>query len=266
MEEDEETWSILSSELLEVAVKSGWHSPVYVEALTALLTSCPRRPILQDLNRWLAPTSWRTEYSDGYVSVDRYFEMLDRRCFPIARAIRRRRDLNHSAAPDFAHDVLGHLPMLFDPGYRELVSSWARLGRFSASEPEDRWVASALAALITERERESCNPVAIAQRTEELSKAHGAAFARRSRRYRFENFFTWAFEFGLLIGDGDKPTLIGGACLSSRGEMARLFKGDVEILSFRAGAIGHPVDYTVFQPAMFIASGYDELTYELSQI
>ena len=265
-EEDEATWSILSDGIMGVATTSGWHCDIYIDALSALLASCARRPTLLDLNRWLAPTGWRTEYVDGYVSVDSYFALLGRRCFPIARDIRRRRDLNHSAAPDFAHDVLGHLPMLFDPGYRELLSLWADRGCYSAAESEDVRVATALAALILEREREDRRPSEIDRRTDDLRSAHRAAFVRRSRRHRFETFFTWVFEFGLLVGATDGPMLIGGACLSSQGEMNRLFSGEVKILPFRAGAVGRPIDYTIYQSAMFIASGYAELADELERI
>lgn len=264
--EDEGTWIILSRRLMQAAITSGWHPPVYVEALGALLAACPHLPGLEELNSWLAPTGWRTEYADGYVSVDRYFELLGGRCFPIAREIRRRRDLDHSAAPDFAHDVLGHLPMLFDPDYRRLLSLWASLGRSSVTAPEDQRVASALAALIAARERADRDPAEIARCSRELDAAHGAAFARRSRRHLFETFFTWAFEFGLLARGAGAPILIGGACLSSQGEMTRLFNSEVELLPFKAGAVGHPVDYTVYQPVMFIADDYDELVDELERI
>ena len=264
--EDERTWSILSRRLLQIAVRSQWHRPIYVEALSALIDTCACGAGLAELNDWLSPTGWRTEYADGYVSVDDYLSLLRRYCFPIARDIRHLRDLDHSAAPDFAHDVLGHLPMLADPGYRQLLSSWAELGNATTPEPEDRQVAAALAALIAARERDVRDSAEIRDCSADLEKAHRAALARRSRRYLFETFFTWTFEFGLLAAATGRPMLIGGACLSSRGEMARLFGGEVEILPFRAGAVGHPVNYTVYQPIMFVADDYDELMRELERI
>jgi phenylalanine-4-hydroxylase len=265
-DEEEAVWKILFREVMRFSHKSSWHPPAYRNALRDLLKRFDSLPRLDDLNDWLDPIGWQADYSDGYVSVEQYQQLLSDRIFPVSRAIRRRRDIEHSAAPDFAHDVLGHLPMLFEPRYRKLIETWADLSRSARPSPEDLAVSRALASLIAARERTVPDDGEITDCTRRLTRDHEAAIRVGSRRFLFETFFTWAFEFGLLTDATGRPTLIGGACLSSTGEMARLFTGKVDIRPFRTEAVGHPVDYTIFQKEMFIADSYDDLKFCLDRI
>ena len=204
--------------------------------------------------------------AEGYISVDVYAELLGNRVFPIARSIRSLRDLEHSAAPDFVHDVLGHLPMLFDPRVGDLMTVWAERVQTSAASVQDRAMSAALSELISARSQSRVDLDHIARLTAALGAAHLAAVRTRSRRFLFETFFTWVFEFGLMKDASGQLSLIGGACLSSPGETARLTGGEVVLRPFQDGAVGHPVDYTVYQDTMFYFTSFDELTHALAAI
>ena len=257
-DEDLAVWCMLSQAAASRR-SPDWRRPAYVKALNVLLDRCAGLPTLEEINEWLMPTGWQVESVAGYVSTADYHHMLNRRTFPVTHTIRTLRDLEHSAAPDFAHDVLGHLPMLFEADYRDLMLEWARRGADCIAGPSDVAASEALADLIAARGSLALDESEIFACTHRLDHMHARATKDRTRRFCFDTFFTWAFEYGIMADNEGKPALIGGAILSSPVELSRLMSGDVQIRDFAIGAVGHPVDYTICQPLIFSSSGYTEL-------
>jgi phenylalanine-4-hydroxylase len=236
---------------------AAWRPDVYSLRLSELADISPVPPSPEQLNIWLAPTGWRVEPVDGYVEVRTYQEFHQRRVFPICRRMRRMRDLEHSPTPDFFHDVVGHLPMLFDGRYRDLLLEWAELGAGVSPSPEDHAVARSLERLNAARERDDVDVAEVAEATAALDEAHRRSAANASRYSRFETFYTWAVEYGLVRLQG-RLQLIGAAVLSSAGELRRLANGDVAFGGFAREGVGRLVNYTNYQSRMFVAEGYDE--------
>jgi phenylalanine-4-hydroxylase len=66
--------------------------------------------------------------------------MLANRQFPAASFIRSAQQMDYLEEPDIFHEILGHAPLLSDPGYAGFVQAYGAVGR--RAKPEDRiWLA-----------------------------------------------------------------------------------------------------------------------------
>lgn len=255
-DEEDEVWATLFARVRASTHKSRWHHPLYVDSIAQLAPFASRTPSLPEINAWLRPSGWRARYVTGYVPVLQYRAMLAERTFPLARPLRQKRDIDHSSAPDFAHDLLGHLPMLFDGCYRELLQEWATRAIEAGPTPADQAVSAALGTLIEIKERPEPDAAAIEHSSNALRAAHRIATRQASRCFHFENFFTWTVEFGMLCWD--EPQVFGAAALSSPGELDRITSRQTRLSRFGSHIVSRPVDYTCYQPEVFVAGNFDE--------
>jgi phenylalanine-4-hydroxylase len=265
--EDKDVWMSLL-ELLRHVWRSHTHNLYkdYLSGVGLLDISASRIPSLSDINAMLARIGWSAAYVDGMVDDRLYQEMQAAKVFPVARHIRRKRDLFHSAAPDFIHDVIGHLPMLFSSQYQSLLNEWARRALTARPTSRDVEASEALGALIEEREKEYPSPEAIANKTAALEQLHRQTEASHSRAARFARFYAWVFEFGLTAGDSGGIRVGGSAALSSPGEFKRIISGETQLRSFAEHAITTPVNYSVVQDTMFVAKDFQEYSRVLARI
>jgi phenylalanine-4-hydroxylase len=266
-DEDKDVWTSLSALLQQLwkSHESSLHSD-YLSGLNFLNISVSEIPSLSDINKILSGIGWSAAYVDGMVDGRLYQEMLAERVFPVAGHIRRKRDMFHSAAPDFMHDVIGHLPMLFSPQYQSLLNEWARRALEAQPDAKDVEVSKALSALIEEREKESPDLEAIARKTAILEQLHQETSASPSRAARFARFYAWAIEFGVAFGDDRRLKIGGSAVLSSPEEFKRIVSGKTQLRSFTEHAINSPVNYSVVQHAVFIATDFSEYAQVLAGI
>jgi phenylalanine-4-hydroxylase len=265
-DDNREVWSIMVSRIGEIVDHSSWHHPSYVQHFSWLRDFTLRPPTLREINDWLAATGWKVTYVDGYVAAATYREMQANATFPVSRFLRPMRQLEHSVAPDFIHDVFGHLPMLFEPQYAALIQEWGSRARLSRPSRVDRTVAKLMDRMEKLRSVEHPDAAAVHRTLEQLKAAQAEATEDCSRFFKFETFYTWAIEFGVVGCDLGSPKLIGAAALSSPGEMANLFNGRTQLRSFVDSAVGHPVDYTDYQPCFFKARSFLDYFQELENI
>jgi phenylalanine-4-hydroxylase len=230
----------------------------YLSGLSLLDISASRIPLLSDINAMLSRIGWSAIYVDGMVDDHLYQTMQASHIFPVARHIRRKRDMLHSAAPDFVHDVIGHLPMLFSPQYQSLLNEWARRASKARPAAQDAAASKALAALIEEREKDYPDSTAIVEKTAILQELHRQIGASPSRAAQFARFYAWAFEFGVTANDGGVIKIGGSATLSSPGEFKRIISGETRLIPFAEQAIITPVNYSVVQDTMFVADNFSE--------
>lgn len=263
-EEERAVWFSALASLTKVGSGTAWRSKVYERGFNWLLEQ-RRMPTRSDLNSWLSSTGWRVEYTQGYLNVSTYQRLLSANICPVTQRIRKLRDIKHSAAPDFLHDVVGHLPLLFDPQYGDLLREWGAKGTRILPTDRDREVDRALADLIDVYEAETVNSDSVKEKTDILVAAHINASEHLSRYARLENFYTWAIEFG-MVQRGNAYELIGAAALSSTDELLRIKHFQVGFAPFRENAIERPVNYTRFQDNIFIASSFQEYFDELRKI
>src|SRR5215210_2119472 len=116
-------------------------SPV-LDGIDLLRLSHPGVPDVEGLNAILEPrTGWRTVAVPGLVPDDIFFAMLSERVFPVGNFIRKRDQLDYLEAPDCFHDMFGHIPMLADHDFAEMVQYVGRLGLAAIAAGEGHQVA-----------------------------------------------------------------------------------------------------------------------------
>jgi phenylalanine-4-hydroxylase len=247
-EEDRAVWDELLKMLQDMwrSHTSSFHKE-YMSGLDLLSISRSQIPSLSNINDILSRIGWSAVYVDKMVDDRLYQEMQAARVFPVARHIRRKRDILHSASPDFIHDVIGHLPMLFSVEYRSLVNDWAQRALEASPDAYDIEVSKALLALIDERDKDSLSPAAIAEKTAALKELHHQPSASPSRAACLSRFYAWAIEFGVTSADHGDIRIGGSAALSSPEEFKRIITGETRLLSFTNYAIASPVNYAAVQ-------------------
>jgi phenylalanine-4-hydroxylase len=101
----------------------------FLDGVDLLRLSHPGVPDLDELNAILKPrTGWRTVAVTGLVPDDIFFAMLSERVFPVGNFIRRREQLDYLEEPDCFHDLFGHIPMLANHDFAEMIEHVGRLG------------------------------------------------------------------------------------------------------------------------------------------
>src|ERR1041385_5317302 len=97
-----------------------------------LLSLDPKRvPTLADVNQKLRTLSaWQVAPANGLVPIRDFFDMLNERKFPVNTNIRRPSEIDFSELPDLFHDIVGHVPMLFDNTvFGEFMQRYSRISR-----------------------------------------------------------------------------------------------------------------------------------------
>ena len=126
-DEDHAVWDLLFArqvELLGSRVVAR-----FLDGIDLLRLSHPGVPDLDELNAILEPrTGWRTVAVTGLVPDDVFFAMLSERVFPVGNFIRQRSELDYLEEPDCFHDLFGHIPMLADHAFAEMIEHVGRLG------------------------------------------------------------------------------------------------------------------------------------------
>lgn len=125
-EKDHEVWRALYTRqhphVLEYASEAH-----YLSGLTNLNITADRIPDFEKMNVTLQErTGWElfsTEevYSDGQT----WFEHLCQKQFLISEYIRDMADLDYTPLPDIFHDAFGHLPLMSNKRYADLVHRWS---------------------------------------------------------------------------------------------------------------------------------------------
>lgn len=196
---------------------------------------------------------------DGYLPHDVYAGLLARRIFPVAKHIRRTRDVDHSPVPDLAHDMIGHLPMLVDAQHREFLQRIGGVMSRAQLDPRDHrlYVAQRRSGYL--RQSEPPPPLSVVGHADaelehlEVELAHHpSSLARLSRLY------LWTIEFGLL-GSSDEWVAYGAALLSSGRELQQLMSGRSRILPLSAEATSVGISFCEPQRSYYLAQNHAEM-------
>jgi phenylalanine-4-hydroxylase len=257
--EDKIAWNKIWHEIASIRKQNpGRFHPRYAAGFNRLGLSGDEIPTLQSINVALELIGWSAVYVDGMVTDILYRQMQSARIFPIARSIRKLRDLHHSAAPDFVHDVIGHLPMLFIDDYQKLMVSWASNALDDHPTEQDRAISRSLGELIDAYEQPVRDSEQIARKKQALDRLHQQVASNPSRNAKYDRHYAWSIELGLVQLDGTEPIIIGSAALSSPSELMNIIDGKTAFTSFAQHAIDTPVDYSTAQEVLFVAQGFSE--------
>lgn len=87
-----------------------------------------RAPILADINDRIAPiTGWQARAVPGYIDSRYFFSCLSRRIYPTTVSLRSAKSMDYVQEPDIFHDVFGHVALMADPVYGELMRTFGAI-------------------------------------------------------------------------------------------------------------------------------------------
>lgn len=222
-------------------------------------------PDLETINKKLALIGWQAFYVTGFVPAGIYALMLANQIFPISATLRPLKYFNYSAAPDFAHDVLGHLPMLFVKDFRELLRNWAIKTAQCKITYLDEETYRLTAALIKEKEQNNHNVAKIRALTQNLNNVYEQLNNNPSELSVLAKFYGWSFEFGVIKSNG-VPKIFGAAIISSSKETENVCKGKARIMEFNETTLKAGINYTSLQGEIFYATNFKTYNHFLDQI
>jgi len=182
---DQDRWKNLLSSVNEA--HDGVACSSYTKGMKALGDNFSDIPNLIDLNHKLEKlTGWRIMAVDGILGCEEFYKLLSRKIFPSATFVRDWHSQAFTGYPDLFHDVVGHLPLMFEPAFGDFVAKSAKVIHAILEKANDG--------------------------------AEKEILIQNFTRY---GWFTW--EAGMIIENGVGKAY-GGAILSSAGETKNLKK------------------------------------------
>ena len=203
----------------------------FLQGLETLCLTPDRVPLLDDVNKFLAPrTGFRAKPVSGYVPAFMFFDCLRRREFPTTITIRDGATLDYLPEPDIFHDIAGHVPMHTD---RAFADTLVRFGEVAHTAVER-----------VQKIRDKDEQV---RRTTSVMKA-------------MARFFWFTIEFGLMREDG-KIKAYGSGLLSSYGELAHSIDSpEVQRHPVQLEwVINQYFEIDHYQPLLFVVDSFEHL-------
>ena len=190
--------------------------PIYTEGLRRL--ELPAHvPKIEQLNRRLASTGWRTVCVDGYIPSAAYATLISQSIFPISRAIRRPEHIDFAPDPDLVHDVIGHLPLLFSPEYRTYLRRFGAVMSKARENELDGLFFSTVRDLAAVKSDPGSSGAEIDEVEARMRRVVGSIAADASELTHLRRLYVWSIEFGVL-GNSEDFSIHGAALLSAPAE------------------------------------------------
>ncbi|HWO18902.1 MAG TPA: hypothetical protein VNO30_09000 [Kofleriaceae bacterium] len=228
--------------------------PAYLTGFARLELDPLRVPSIPEINSRIEAIGWTAVSVDGYVPSRVYATLLAARVFPIATFMRGEHHIDYAPAPDLVHDVLGHLPMLFDPRHRAYVQRLAQVMKMAQGNDDDQRLYEANRHLSTLMSRcASSEEIGMAEAR--ARRARMAAREAPSEEAALGRIFLWSIEFG-LIGTTNEFRLFGAALMSSHQEGRLACHGDAQICSYSMDVIQHDIEFSNLQYRYYAANDY----------
>ncbi len=222
-------------------------------------------PSINTLNHKLASIDWQAIYVNGFVPAGIYALMLANQFFPVSVTLRPLKYFDYSAAPDFAHDILGHLPMLFVKEFRELLKKWATKTSQCNITFLDEETYRLTAALIREKEEKKPDYSKISVLTKSLNNVYDQLNANPSDLSILAKYYGWSFEFG-VIKDNGIPNIFGAAIVSSSKETQNICEGKAALIEFNEDTLKTGVNYTSLQDKVFYVEDFSAYNHHLHNL
>lgn len=125
--DEHDVWDLLYKRQLDIL--PGRAANEFMAGLKALDLGRGGIPNLENISDELeAMTGWRVVAVPGLVPDAVFFEHLANRRFPAGQFIRKRDQLDYLQEPDIFHDVFGHVPMLTNPFFADMMEAHGKGG------------------------------------------------------------------------------------------------------------------------------------------
>ncbi len=231
--------------------------PSYLRGLEATGIGTERIPSMHEMNERLSRLGWSAVSVRGFIPPAVFTELQALRVLAIAGDIRTHEHIEYTPAPDIVHESAGHAPILANPSYAAFLQAAGELGFRAIASAEDQDVYEAIRALSIVKEDPAATPdeVAAAERRLEQASASRRFVSESTRASRL---YWWTAEYG-LVGSLDDPRIYGAGLLSSIGESAHCFSGEVERIPLSVNAADLEYDITRMQPQLFVARDFAQL-------
>lgn len=233
--------------------------PSYRVGFETLFGQSREIPSVAELNTRLSAYDWSVTLVDGYLPHDHYAQLLASHTFPVARYLRRLKDVEHSPVPDLAHDLIGHLPMLVDAQHRALLTRLGEVMSRARADARDTrlYLAQQRAGYL--RQTELCSPSMLRAADDEVRASELELLRSPSQLARLSRLYLWTVEFGLLSGAGGEWQAYGAALLSSGREFRQLMSHRAHVMSLDENAMEHGISFCDPQRRYYVARGYGDV-------
>jgi phenylalanine-4-hydroxylase len=229
--------------------------PAYREGWERLGLSHDRIPTIDEINEKLAPTRWQVVGVDGYIPTSTYVGMMARRVFPVARMLRSPEHIDYSPMPDMAHDLIGHLPMLFSAEHREYLRLLAATMVRAVATPVDRELYEANRWMALCRSQKGTSPEMIALAEKRAEVALQMSLVNPSELTHLGRLYLWTVEFGLM-GTQDDYVVYGAGLMSSPEECRSVLARREAVVPYSVKAVDHDIAFSDLQSRYFVAEDY----------
>lgn len=233
--------------------------PTYILGFSKLGFVPNKIPTLSEINKVLEGVGWSVVSVDGYIPSSIYSGFIANGIFPISRNFRRIEHLNHSPTPDFIHDVIGHLPMLFSLEYQVFLRRITKLMSQSQGNSLDDSLYDANLELGYLKGLSNSSNSKIQSLTLKIQDIQSKLKENPSILTQLTRMFLWSIEFG-LIGTIENYKCFGAGMLSSPTEVVVANQRTTKIMPYSLDAIEYDINFTDVQDQYFVTKSFDHLS------
>lgn len=260
--EDHALWRLIVRKIL--AQQQAFGHRDCVPGLKKIIYDFQRIPKISDISKRLEDFGWRAAPVSGFLPPKAFMDFQAHGVLPIASEIRAADHILYTPAPDIVHEAIGHAPFLIHPAFSKFLKEYASTVKKALASLHDIKKYQAIRQLSDLKE----NP---RSKAAEIKKA--AALLRRlqaqktavSEAARLGRFIWWTAEYG-LIGPLKRPRIYGAGLISSIGEAERSLSRAVKKIPLSEDCVRYSYDITSFQPQLFVARGFGQLTETLRKL
>ena len=240
-----------------------WINPAYLDGLRRLALPA-RIPRVDELNARLETTGWRVVSVDGYIPSPTYAGLMAEGIFPVSRRIRRSEHIDFAPAPDMVHDILGHLPMLFLPEFRDYLKQLARVMVKALPNALDQDFYDAVRQLAEVKLTPISTLADVAAAEARVNRVNLALADSASEVTALRRMYVWSIEFGLL-GDPENFLVHGAALLSAPAEFRAVRAGAAKTIPYSLAALRHENAFSEMLTQYFVARDFAHYLSALAQ-
>lgn len=228
----------------------------YLVGLSHLSLTSARIPNIHELQSSLMPSGWSLVPVHAFLPPQAFFEHLSMRRFPVIMHIRAEEHVGYSPVPDFIHDVLGHLPLLYDGAYTRFVTRLAEsyLRAPPCALEDQLFDAQVQESALAESEADD---QALGDARMLVRAIEEQSHVRSSLRSHLRKLYLWTVEFGFMTGEKGAPKAVGAGILSSHDELVRAKERPRVLLTNETVLTSY--DFTQVQLQYVVFDGWQQL-------
>lgn len=236
--------------------------PAYLDTIRLLEIEMDTIPRISDYDRILDRFHFGAVGVNGFIPPLAFMNFQARGILPISTDMRIPENIAYTPSPDIVHEGFGHVSMLADPAYREILKTFGRLGAVARPAPEDEEYYEAVRHLSIVSEDPRTSAEVLERARERLARADEAASRVCSDARRLTALYWFTVEYG-LVRDPQEPERIriwGAGLISSIGEGRECLKPHVEKVRLALGRTDvQKYDITRPQPVLFVADSFEHV-------